>query len=126
MNRSLLVFAALPLLAAPVSAQPLSADAYLKQSQAIAIRVQRQLIACWQVPPGAEGQHIALDVGFFGNGQLDGLPSIAAESIKPASKDQALAESVLQAVADCEPFTGLEELGAGMMERFSVTVHFQS
>lgn len=126
MNRFLLIFILSLPVSVPVGAQTLSPDAYLKQSQAIAIRVQRQLLQCWQVPPGAEGMHIALDVGFFGNGELDGLPAIAEESRKNASKYPTLAESVRQAVADCEPFTGLEELGASPTERFSVTMHFQS
>lgn len=126
MNRILFAFALAFPLSAPVFAQQLSSDAYLKQSQAIAIRVQEQLLDCWQVPEGAEGLRIALDVGFFGNGQLDGAAAIPDDSRKHASKFPALAQSVLRAVADCEPFTGLEELGAGSMERFSITVYFQS
>src|SRR5690606_11726507 len=126
MNRFLFAVALVFSLSAPAFAQQLTPDAYLKQSQAIAIRVQQQLIDCWHVPEGAEGLRIGLDVGVLGNGQLDGTAVIPAESLKEASKYPVLAESVLRAVSDCTPFTGLEELGAGTMERFSITVYFQS
>lgn len=133
MNQFLLAFAALSLCAVPVSlcavpvlAQPLSSEAMAKQSQAIAIRVQRQLMACWALPPGHEGMRVSLDIAFLGSGALDATPELSAESRKSASKHPALAQSVLAAVERCTPFAGLEALGAGPDERFSVTIHFQS
>lgn len=126
MNQVLLAFAALSVLAMPALAQPLSSEAIAKQSQAIAIRVQRQLMTCWNVPPDAEGLRLSIDIVFFGNGALDGVPAIAGESRKLASKNVALRQSITAAVERCTPFTGLEALGAGTDERFSVTIHFQS
>jgi hypothetical protein len=114
------------LLAAPAFAQPLSPEAYAKQTQAIAIRVQQQLMDCWIVPPGEEDQRLAVDIGFFGNGDLDGNPVMAPGMEKRASKRHLLAESVMAAIAHCVPFEGLEALGAGADERFSVTITFQS
>ena len=114
------------LLASPVSAQGLSAEAIAKQNQAIAMRVQQQLMACWIVPPGEEDQRLALDIAFFGDGSLDGEAMLAPESIKAASKRGALTQSILAAVERCVPFKGLEALGAQADERFSVTIYFQS
>ena len=111
---------------APVAAQGLSPEALAKQSQAIAIRVQQQLMACWDVPPGEEDQRLALDIAFFGDGRLDGAVLLAPETAKLASKRAALTDSVLAAVERCVPFEGLEALGAAAGERFSVTIYFQS
>jgi hypothetical protein len=113
-------------LALPASAQSLSADALAKQSQAIAIRVQSQLMECWSVPEGETDQRLALDIVFFGDGTLDGEAEFPLAARKLASKRPALAESVLAAVKACLPFEGLTELGAGPRERFSVTIYFQS
>jgi hypothetical protein len=125
MIRFAALFVAL-LLAQPVWAQGLSAEAIAKQNQAIAIRVQQQLMACWIVPPGEENQRMALDIAFFGNGTLDGEAMLAPESTKAASKHGVLSDSILAAVNRCVPFTGLEALGAAAGERFSVTIYFQS
>ncbi|KFL32353.1 hypothetical protein JP75_05260 [Devosia riboflavina] len=112
--------------AAPVLAQGLSAEAIAKQNQAIAIRVQQQLMSCWIVPPGEEDQRLALDIAFFGDGRLDGEAMLAPESAKAASKRGVLTDSILAAVDRCVPFEGLEALGADAEERFSVTIYFQS
>lgn len=125
MIRFAVLFASL-LLTSPVLAQSLSAEAIAKQNQAIAIRVQQQLMACWIVPPGEEGQRLALDIVFFGDGRLDGDAVLAPETAKKASKRDALTDSILAAVDRCVPFTGLEALGADADERFSVTIYFQS
>lgn len=125
MIRLAALFVAL-LLAPPVSAQGLSAEAIAKQNQAIAIRVQQQLMSCWIVPPGEEDQRLALDIAFFGDGRLDGEAMLSPESVKAASKRGALTESILAAVDRCVPFKGLEALGADAEERFSVTIYFQS
>ncbi len=114
------------LLAQPVLAQGLSAEAIAKQNRAIAMRVQQQLMTCWVVPPGEEDQRLALDIVFFGDGRLDGEAMLAPETAKQASKHGVLTESVLAAVERCVPFQGLEALGAGADERFSVTIYFQS
>jgi hypothetical protein len=114
------------LAAGPALAQGLSAEAIAKQNQAIAIRVQQQLMACWIVPPGEEDQRLALDIAFFGDGTLDGAVSLAPESAKAASKRGALTDSILAAVERCVPFEGLEALGADAAERFAVTIYFQS
>ncbi|SFV37978.1 hypothetical protein SAMN05216456_3199 [Devosia crocina] len=113
-------------LSAPVLAQPVTQDEYVKQTQAIAIRVQQQLMACWMVPQGEEGFRLGLDIVFFGNGEIDGEAVLSAETTKIASKRASLRESVLAALERCVPFTGLEELGAAPDERFSVTIFFQS
>lgn len=113
-------------MAAPVSAQGLSPEAIAKQNQAIAIRVQQQLMSCWIVPPGEEDQRMALDIVFFGDGRLDGEAMLAPESAKAASKRGVLTDSILAAVDRCVPFDGLEALGANADERFSVTIYFQS
>lgn len=110
----------------PALAQGLSAEAYAKQTQAIATRVQQQLMACWSVPAGEEGQRLGLDIVFFGDGRLDGEAALSPQTEKRASKREALRESVLRAVRSCVPFEGLEALGAGADERFSVTIIFQS
>ena len=125
MIRFAALFVAL-LLAQPVLAQGLSAEAIAKQNQAIAIRVQQQLMSCWIVPPGEEDQRLALDIAFFGDGTLDGEAMLAPESAKAASKRGALTDSILAAVQRCVPFEGLEALGAAADERFSVTIYFQS
>lgn len=125
MIRFAVLFATL-LLTSPALAQGLSADAIAKQNQAIAIRVQQQLMACWIVPPGEEDQRLALDIAFFGDGRLDGEAMLAPESAKAASKRGALTDSILAAVDRCVPFEGLEALGAEADERFSVTIYFQS
>jgi len=122
----LLVIATTLLLALPASAQSLSADALAKQSQAIAIRVQGQLMDCWTVPAGETNRRLALDIVFFGDGTLDGAAEFPLMARKLASKRPVLAESVLAAVETCVPFEGLTELGAGPRERFSVTIYFQS
>ena len=80
---------------APVAAQGLSPEALAKQSQAIAIRVQQQLMACWDVPPGEEDQRLALDIAFFGDGRLDGAVLLAPETAKLASKRAALTDMVM-------------------------------
>ena len=107
-------------------AQGLSPEAIAKQNQAIAIRVQQQLMACWMVPPGEEDQRMALDIAFFGDGTLDGEVTLVPESAKAAGKRGVLKDSILAAVDRCVPFEGLEALGAEADERFSVTVYFQS
>lgn len=114
------------LFAQPALAQGLSAEAIAKQNQAIAIRVQQQLMSCWIVPPGEEDQRLALDIAFFGDGRLDGDAMLSPESVKAATKRGALTESILAAVDRCVPFEGLEALGADAEERFSVTIYFQS
>lgn len=118
----LLALAAAP----PALAQGLSAEAIAKQNQAIAIRVQQQLMSCWIVPPGEEDQRLALDIAFFGDGRLDGEALPAPETAKAASKRGVLTDSILAAVDRCVPFEGLEALGADADERFSVTIYFQS
>lgn len=110
----------------PVLAQGLSAEAIAKQNQAIAIRVQQQLMSCWIVPPGEEDQRMAVDIAFFGDGRLDGEALLAPETAKAASKRGMLTDSILAAVDRCVPFEGLEALGAEADERFSVTIYFQS
>ena len=125
MIRFLPILAAL-LFSAPVFAQGLSPEMLAKQNQAIAIRVQQQLMACWIVPPGEEDQRMALDIAFFGDGRLDGEAKLAPESAKAASKRGALTDSILAAVDRCVPFEGLGALGAYADERFSVTIYFQS
>jgi hypothetical protein len=125
MIRFVALFVAL-LMASPALAQGLSPAAIAKQNQAIAIRVQQQLMSCWIVPPGEEGKRLALDIAFFGDGRLDGDALLALETAKQASKRGVLAESILAAVERCVPFTGLEALGAAADERFSVTIYFQS
>lgn len=125
MIRFAAVFATL-LFAQPALAQGLSAEAIAKQNQAIAIRVQQQLMSCWIVPPGEEDQRLALDIAFFGDGRLDGDAMLSPESVKAATKRGALTESILAAVDRCVPFEGLEALGADAEERFSVTIYFQS
>ncbi|MCW5722549.1 MAG: hypothetical protein KIS86_15535 [Devosia sp.] len=126
MNRFLPALAALFLLIAPALAQPLSSDAILKQTQAIAISVQRQLMACWNLPEDAEGVVLSLDIVFYGDGRLDRTAALSPGQGKIASKFPALADSIMAAVRRCTPFAGLEALGAGRTERFSVTIHFQS
>ena len=125
MIRLIPIFAAL-LFSAPALAQGLSPQAIAKQNQAIAARVQQQLMACWIVPPDAEAQRLALDIAFFGDGRLDGEAMLAPETAKLASKRSALTDSVMAAVERCVPFEGLQALGAGAEERFSVTIYFQS
>lgn len=125
MIRFLPILAAL-LFSAPVFAQGLSLEILAKQNQAIAIRVQQQLMACWIVPPGEEDQRMALDIAFFGDGRLDGEVVLTPETAKAASKRGALRDSVLAAVERCVPFEGLRALGARADERFSVTIYFQS
>lgn len=125
MIRLLPILAAL-LFSAPALAQGLSPEAIAKQNQAIAIRVQQQLMSCWIVPPGAEDQRMALDIAFFGDGRLDGEALLAPESAKAASKRGVLTDSILAAVERCVPFDGLEALGAEADERFAVTIYFQS
>ena len=112
--------------AAPKRAQGLSPEAIAKQNQAIAIRVQQQLMSCWIVPPGEEDQRMAVDIAFFGDGRLDGEALLAPETAKAASKRGVLTDSILAAVDRCVPFEGLEALGAEADERFSVTIYFQS
>ncbi|KKB78676.1 hypothetical protein VW35_09120 [Devosia soli] len=125
MIRTFFIFAAISL-AAPALAQPATPEEYAKQTQAIAIRVQQQLMACWTVPEGEENERLAVDIGFFGAGALDGVPVVALGMEKFASKRPLLTESVMEAIAGCVPFEGLEALGAGAEERFAVTITFQS
>jgi len=125
MIRFFVLLAALSL-SAPVLAQPATPEEYAKQTQAIAIRVQQQLMGCWTVPEGEENERLAVDIGFFGAGALDGVPVIARGMEKFASKRPVLAASVMKAIAGCVPFEGLEALGAGAEERFAVTITFQS
>lgn len=126
MNRFLALVVASLLLVSPVLAQGLSPEAMAKQNQAIAMRVQQQLMACWSVPPGEEQQRLALDIGFFGDGHLSGEAAFAPDDAKAASKRPLLARSILDAVKKCVPFEGLVALGAGPDEEFSVTIYFQS
>ena len=126
MIRILVLLVAASFIVLPAAAQGLSAEALAKQNQAIAVRVQQQLMACWIVPPGEENQRLALDIAFFGDGRLDGDVEMAPDAAKHASKHVALADSVLAAVERCVPFDGLQALGAGADERFSVTITFQS
>ena len=126
MIRIFVLLIAASFVALPVAAQGLSAEALAKQNQAIAVRVQQQLMACWIVPPGEEGQRLALDIVFFGDGRLDGEAAVAPDAVKLASKRLLLTDSILEAVDRCVPFKGLEALGAGAEERFSVTITFQS
>lgn len=125
MIRFAALFVAL-LLVPTAFAQGLSAEAIAKQNQAIAMRVQQQLMACWMVPPGEEDQRLALDIAFFGDGRLDGEAMLAPESAKAASKRGLLRDSILAAVERCVPFEGLQALGARAGERFAVTIFFQS
>jgi len=116
----------LPLLSAPAMAAGLSPEALAKQNHAIAVSVQQQLLSCWSLPPGETGQRLSLDIAFFGDGRLDGLPILPPGDAKRASKGDALLASVLSAVESCVPFEGLEALGAAPDERFSVTITFAS
>ena len=126
MNNILPLVVAGLLLTSPALAQPLTPEAFAKQSQAIAVRVQQQLMACWSVPPGQEQQRLALDIAFFGDGRLNGEAAFAQQDQKAASKRPVLAQSILAAVENCVPFEGLVALGAGTDEEFSVTIYFQS
>lgn len=110
----------------PAAAQRLTPEAVAKQNQAIALRVQQQLMACWAVPPGEENQRLALDIVFFGDGRLEGEAALAPETAKLASKRVLLTQSIMDAVRRCVPFEGLQALGARPDERFSVTIVFQS
>lgn len=113
------------LLAIPAQAQDQPSDPGAADL-AIAASVQQQLMACWSVPPGEENQRMAIDIAFFGDGRLEGQVALGDDDVKRASKHGAFAQSVLRAVASCAPFEGLEALGAGPDERFSVTINFQS
>ncbi len=126
MNQFLAVAFASVLLVTPVFAQGLSPEAMAKQNQAIAVRVQQQLMACWNVPPGETAQRLALDIVFFGDGRLNGDAAFSPDDAKLASKHPLLARSILDAVKKCVPFEGLVALGAKTDEEFSVTIYFQS
>lgn len=117
---------ALMLLPLPATAQELPRDAIAAQNLAIATSVQDQLMACWALPPGYEGRRISVRLAFWGDGSLDGDPSIHPESLRLAGKYPQLMRSIGLAVERCVPFAGLEALGAEPGERFDITVHFQS
>lgn len=126
MNQFLALALASVMLVTPTLAQGLSPEAMAKQNQAIAVRVQQQLMACWNVPPGETAQRLALDIVFFGDGRLNSAAAFSADDAKLASKHPMLASSILAAVEKCVPFEGLVALGAEMDEEFSVTIYFQS
>lgn len=98
------------------------------QSRQDAIRetVQRQLSACWSMPPGYTGHTITIGMRFFGNGTLEGEPEVDLDdSPKSDEKLGPLKQSVIRAVSRCAPFQGLEQLGARPGERFNLTVIFR-
>jgi hypothetical protein len=130
----LLVLARLPallgLLVAPALGQtappPLSVQERAAQNLAIATSVQEQLLACWMLPAGYADKLVSVRLAFWGDGSLDGEPSIDPGSLRTAGQYPVLMQSIGQAVERCLPFEGLEALGAGASERFDITVHFQS
>ncbi|MBB4052201.1 hypothetical protein GGR20_001844 [Devosia subaequoris] len=96
------------------------------QNLAIATSVQDQLLSCWVLPSGYEDRSISIRLAFLGDGTLDGDPHIVPESLRTAGKYPELINSIGDAIANCLPFEGLAELGAGPGERFDITVHFSS
>jgi hypothetical protein len=93
---------------------------------AIASRVREQLAACWSLPEGFAGQRFTVTLAFLGDGTLDGDPEIAASGPKTAAKLAPLVQSAVGAIRSCAPFRGLEALGAGARQRFSIAVDFAS
>lgn len=97
-----------------------------EQNLAIARSVQEQLLDCWRLPPGYADRSISVRLAFLGDGTLDGDAYIEPESQRTAGKYPVLMQSIVDAIATCLPFSGLEELGAQPGERFDITVHFSS
>lgn len=119
----------LPLLAAfavPAEAQPLTAEQRVEQTLAVALEVQDQILQCWSLPSGYEDKLVSVRLAFFGDGTLDGDPSLEPQSLIIARRYPELMRSIAGAIENCLPYTGLEALGAGPGERFDITVHFQS
>ncbi|QQR38895.1 hypothetical protein [Devosia rhizoryzae] len=119
----------LPLLtfiAVPAQAAPTTADLQIEQTLAVALEVQNQILACWSLPSGYENKLVSVRLAFFGDGTLDGDPSLEPQSLIIARRYPELMRSIAGAIENCLPYTGLEALGAGPGERFDITVHFQS
>jgi hypothetical protein len=107
-------------------ATPLTVEQRAEQTLSIAVEVQNQILQCWSLPPGYEGNLVSVRLAFFGDGTLDGDPVLDPDSHLTARRYPQLMRSIAGAIENCLPFAGLEALGAGPGERFDITVHFQS